>query len=97
MPFLFQMALIVAIFYFVLLRPQQQQRKKHQEMINALRKGDDIVTAGGIIGKVVQVKEGTEKSAEDRITIESGDSKLVVERGRIAKVVTATGSSSSGE
>jgi preprotein translocase subunit YajC len=74
---------IFAIFYFVLLRPQQQQRKKHEEEIRNVKKGDKIVTTGGVIGEIVFMKD-------DEITIRSGESKLVVERGRIARVVSPT-------
>jgi len=50
---------IFAIFYFMLIRPQQKQQKKHQEMINNLKKNDEVVTAGGIHGTIVNVKEKT--------------------------------------
>jgi preprotein translocase subunit YajC len=52
--------LLFAIFYFLLIRPQQQRMKKHQEMVNNVRRGDTVVTAGGIIGKVSKVKEDGE-------------------------------------
>ena len=55
--------LIFAIMYFLLIRPQQQKLKKHQEMVAALRRGDQVVTQGGLIGKVTRVKEG-ENEAE---------------------------------
>ncbi|MDX1647757.1 MAG: preprotein translocase subunit YajC, partial [Longimicrobiales bacterium] len=50
--FLVQMLLIFGIFYFLLLRPQAKERQKHEEMLSKLEKGDEIVTNGGIIGKV---------------------------------------------
>ncbi|MDQ7056452.1 MAG: preprotein translocase subunit YajC [Persephonella sp.] len=62
------MIILIAIFYFLLYRPQQQQRKKHQEFINSLKKGDKVVTSGGIIGEIkgiddkivtLKVSEGT--------------------------------------
>jgi preprotein translocase subunit YajC len=85
-----------AIFYFILLRPQQQQRKRHDALIQGLKKGDEIVTAGGIVGKVVNIQEITpgKPGLNDRITITSDTSRLVVERGRITAVASATGSSS---
>jgi preprotein translocase subunit YajC len=91
LPFLFQIAAIFAIFYFLMIRPQQKQRRAHEERLRNLKKGDEIVTAGGIVGEVVHlkevVKEGkVEKTMEDRVTIKSGESRLVVERGRIARV-----------
>ncbi len=76
---LFQVGAIALVFFFLILRPQQQARKKHEELLKALKKGDDIVTVGGIIGRVKELKE-------DRVTIESGTSTLVVDRARIVKV-----------
>jgi preprotein translocase subunit YajC len=75
--------LIGAIFYFVLWRPQQQQRKQHDEQIRNVKKGDKIVTAGGIIGEIVFMKD-------NEVTIRSGESKLIIDRDRIARVVTPT-------
>ncbi|MBJ3763113.1 preprotein translocase subunit YajC [Maribius pontilimi] len=50
--------LIFAIMYFLLIRPQQKKVKEHQKMVEALRRGDQVVTAGGLLGKVVKVDEG---------------------------------------
>lgn len=47
--------LIFVVMYFLILRPQQKRAKAHQEMVNALRRGDVIVTAGGLVGKVTKV------------------------------------------
>ena len=68
-----------AIFYFLFIRPQRQQAKRHAEMLAGLKKGDEVVTAGGIVGEVVQIKD-------TRVTIRSGESKLVVERDRVIGV-----------
>lgn len=76
---LLQIGGIALVFYFLILRPQQSARRKHEELLKNLKKGDDIVTMGGIVGKVKDIRD-------DRITIESGSSTLVVERGRIVKV-----------
>ena len=54
---LFMIVLIFAIFYFLLIRPQQKKQKQHQDMVASLRKGDRIVTNGGMYGVVVDVKE----------------------------------------
>jgi preprotein translocase subunit YajC len=54
------MIALFAIFYFLLIRPQQQRAKAHQEMVNAIKRGDTVVTAGGLIGKVVKVKDDGE-------------------------------------
>ena len=82
---------IAAIFYFILWRPQQRQRKQHEQTIRSLKRGDEIVTAGGIVGEVLQIKElaAGQSSAEDQVTIRSGDARLVVERGRIVRVASA--------
>jgi preprotein translocase subunit YajC len=92
LPFAFQIVAIFAIFYFVMIRPQQKQRKDHEERLRNLKRGDEVVTAGGIIGKVVHIAattgEGKSATMDDRITIKSDESRLIVERGRIAKVLT---------
>lgn len=95
-------AAIGGIFYFVLLRPQQKQRKEHDTMLRSLRKGDEIVTAGGLVGEVTfiaqQSKDGSPiVSMDDRITIKSGETRLIVERGRIAKITRKTGGDSKSE
>lgn len=56
--------LIFAIMYFLLIRPQQKKVKQHQAMVSALRRGDQVVTQGGLIGKVVKVKEDNELELE---------------------------------
>jgi preprotein translocase subunit YajC len=56
--------LIFAIMYFLLIRPQQKKVKQHQAMVKALRKGDQVVTGGGVIGKVTKV------GAENEIEVE---------------------------
>lgn len=86
---IFMYGAIFAIFYFVLLRPQQKQKKAHDELVKQLKKGDEIVTAGGIVGEVVHIAPRAADGApamDDRITIKSAESRLVIERGRIARV-----------
>ena len=61
---LFPLVAIILIFYFLLLRPQQQARKKHQQMVANARRGDTVVTAGGIVGKITKVLEGDEVMVE---------------------------------
>ena len=102
MPIIVQFALIVGIIYFIMIRPQQRQRKKHEELLGALKRGDEVVTAGGIVGEVIHIREmsadGGGTRAEDRITIKSGESRLVVERGRIARINgAASGSAASSK
>jgi preprotein translocase subunit YajC len=90
-PLIVQFGLIIAIIYFVMFRPQQKQRQQHEAALRSLKKGDEVVTAGGIVGEVIHIREmskdGASKPLDDRITIKSGESRLVVERGRIARIV----------
>ena len=84
--------LVFFIFYFIWFRPQQRERARHNEALRNIKKGDEIVTAGGIVGEVVHIRESTKdgqpvKSMEDRVTIRTGESRIIVERGRIARVV----------
>jgi preprotein translocase subunit YajC len=97
---IFMYGAIFAIFYFVLIRPGQKQRKAQDALIKQVKRGDEIVTSGGLIGEVIHIKEssageGASNSMEDRITIKSGESRLVVERGRIARVIRAAGATTS--
>ena len=99
---IFMYGAIFAIFYFVLIRPGQKQRKAQDALIKQVKRGDEIVTTGGIIGEVIHIREtpAGEKSAttmEDRITIKSGESRLVIERGRIARVIRSAGAPASNE
>jgi preprotein translocase subunit YajC len=54
---LMPLILIFAIMYFLLIRPQQKKLKEHKAMVEALRRGDQVLTQGGIVGKVVKVAE----------------------------------------
>lgn len=91
---IFMYGAIFAVFYFVLLRPQGKQRKMLDAEIRGVKKGDEVVTTGGIIGEVIHIRDTvTDAKAnplEDRITIRSGESKLLIERGRIARVIRPT-------
>ena len=82
MIFLLQMVAIGVIFYFLLIRPQRKEQQRHKTMIEQLKKGDEVVTNGGIIGTVVHTQE-------DRLTIKTGENtRLVVQRGRIAQILS---------
>lgn len=77
--------LIFAIMYFLLIRPQQKKLKDHQKMVEALRRGDQIVTQGGLIGKVSKVKDDNE------VEVELADNVRVrVVKSTIAQVLTKT-------
>lgn len=77
--------LIFAIMYLLLIRPQQKKAKEHQAMVEALRRGDQVVTAGGLLGKVTKVKDETEVEVE----ISSGVNVRVV-RSTITQVISKT-------
>lgn len=55
MEMLFPLLIVFAIFYFLMIRPQQKQAKQHQQMLDNLKRGDSVVTSGGIIGKIYQI------------------------------------------
>lgn len=78
--------LIFAIMYFLLIRPQQKKLKNHQAMVAALRRGDQVITQGGIMGKVTKVKED---DSEIEVEIAEGV-KVRVIRSTIATVVNKT-------
>jgi preprotein translocase subunit YajC len=87
---------IGAVFYFLIMRPQGQARKRHAEMLGNLKKGDEVMTAGGLVGRVKDIKEvdvGAVK--ESRVTIDTGTAMVVVELSRIVRIgaETATGAS----
>ncbi len=77
--------LIFAIMYFLLIRPQQKKVKEHQSMVDALRKGDRVVTQGGLIGKVAKVKEDNEVEVELAEGV-----KVRVVKSTIAQVLSKT-------
>ena len=79
--------LIFAIMYFLLIRPQQKKMKQHQAMVAALRRGDQVVTQGGIIGKVSKVKEDSANEIE--IEIAEGVRVRLV-RNTVAQVLNKT-------
>jgi len=83
--FAIQIVGFMAIIYFVLFRPQMKERKRHEEMLSSVKKGDDIVTAGGIIGKIVHVEE-------TQLTVRTGETtRVTVDRSRIAAVLDHKG------
>ena len=77
--------LMFVIFYFLLIRPQQKRVKEHKQMVENLRRGDQVVTAGGIHGKVTKV--GQEDEAELQI---SDSVRIRVVKSTIASVVSKT-------
>jgi preprotein translocase subunit YajC len=88
---LLQILAIGAVFYFFILRPSAQARRRHAQLLAGLKKGDEIMTSGGIIGRVKDIKEvDAEGGKETRVTVESGSATVVVERSRIVRVGGST-------
>jgi preprotein translocase subunit YajC len=85
MIFLLQMVAIGVIFYMLLIRPQRKEQERHKNMIQQLKKGDEVVTNGGIIGTVVHAQD-------DRLTIKTAENtRIVVQRSRIAQLLGERG------
>jgi preprotein translocase subunit YajC len=81
------MVAIGLVFYLLILRPSGQARKRHAELLTKLKKGDEVMTSGGIIGRVRDIKEvEADGQKEFRVTVESGGSTVVVERSRIVRI-----------
>ena len=78
--------MILCIFYFLLIRPQQKKLKEHQAMVDALRRGDQVVTQGGVVGKVTKVRDDGEVEVEiagerQRIALDEGTATVEVPEG----------------
>jgi len=83
--FMIMMVLIFVVFYFLLIRPQQKKMKEHKEMLGAIRRGDKVVTGGGIVGTVTKVVDDNE------VTVEiAPDVKVRVQRALISAVIAKT-------
>ncbi|HEY7529396.1 MAG TPA: preprotein translocase subunit YajC [Gemmatimonadota bacterium] len=82
---------MLGIMYFLLLRPQQKEARRHQEMLRALKKGDEVVTAGGLFGRILSL-------TDERVSLRvDEDVKVEVERAKILRVVERPGGSASGK
>jgi len=80
---LLPLVLIFVVFYFLLIRPQQKKMKEHREMLGQLKRGDRVVTAGGIVATITKVKDGS-----DEIEAEIAPNvKVMVVRGTIGSVL----------
>ena len=81
---LLPLVLIFVVFYFLLIRPQQKKQKKHRAMLETLRRGDKIVTSGGIIGTIT-------KASETELTLEIAEGiKVRAMRGMVSDVMAKT-------
>jgi preprotein translocase subunit YajC len=77
--------LIFAIMYFLLIRPQQKKAKEHQALVSGLRRGDQVITQGGLLGKVTKVKD------EGEVEVEIAEGvKVRIVKNTIATVVSKT-------
>ena len=82
---LLPIALIFIIFYFLLIRPQKKSQQDHQKMLTELKKNDEVVTSGGILGTIVNIQE-------DVITLRIDDNtRIKVQKGSISKLKRAQG------
>ena len=82
MSMLLMVIIMFAVFYFFVLRPENKKKKKTEEMRNSLTLGDEIVTIGGMIGKIVQI-------TEDTITFETGEDRVRIQTKKWAISTTA--------
>ena len=85
MSFLVPMVLVFVIMYFLILRPQQKRVKQHAEMVKNVRKGDSVVTSGGLVGKVTKVVD------DDQIEIELAEGVRVRQMRQMVTDVRAKG------
>jgi len=74
------MILLVIVFYFILIRPQQQRAKQQARLISNLKSGDKVVTASGIIGVVITVKDQT-------VSLRSADAKMEVTKASVTEIL----------
>jgi len=79
--------LLLVVFYFILIRPQQKKAKEHQQLLKELRPGDKVLTSGGVIGTILNVKERT-------VTLRSADSKMEVTKSAVGEILERSGESS---
>lgn len=81
------LVVMIVLFYFMLIRPQKKKEKQTREMLNALKVGDSVTTIGGIVGKVLKIKD-------DKVCIEIGDRThkhpMTIKREAVATVVPCT-------
>jgi preprotein translocase subunit YajC len=71
----------IMIFWFLIIRPQRRAQQRHQATVAALKKGDEVMTEGGIIGQVVHL-------TEDRLTLKTAENtRVVVARSKVARVL----------
>ena len=82
MSFLVPMVLVFVIMYFLILRPQQKRQKQHADMVKNVRRGDSIVTSGGLVGKVTKVVD------DDQVEMEIADGVRIRQMRQMRSMVT---------
>ncbi len=81
MGFMFTMVLMIVVFYFLLIRPQNKKAKEHRELVGRLGKGDEVITGGGIVGKIIDV-------SDQYITVQIADGvDIIVQRHHVGVVL----------
>ena len=84
-PQVLMLVLMFGVLYFLMIRPQQKRMKEHKEMVEGLKRGDEVITQGGLIGKVSKVKD------EDEIEVEVAQGvKVRVVKSTVAQVLSKT-------
>ena len=74
--------LIFGVIYFVMIRPNIKQQRAHQAMLDSLKKGDMIITSGGIIGKILEIKN-------DQLLIDTSSTKVLISRSYVSNIYSA--------
>lgn len=82
--------LMFAVFYFLLIRPQQKRAKEHKQLLSQLKRGDKVITAGGIFGTVVEVQD-------DKLVLDLGETKITVGRSFVSGFATPPAAPAKGK
>ena len=85
---LIPLGLMIVMLYFMIFRPQSQQRKRQEKLLKALKSGDKVVTASGIVGQVITVKDRT-------VSLRSADAKMEVTKASVTDILESSGSTDS--
>jgi len=83
--------LMVVVMYFLLFRPQQQQRNRHAQLLKNLKPGDRVITAGGVVGVVISVKD---KAVPPTVSLRTADAKMEVTKSSVTDILAGEGTES---
>ena len=81
--------LMVVVLYFLMIRPQVKRQKEHKSMADALKKGDEVITAGGVLGRIIKVNDAyltVEIAPETEITVQRAAVQMLLPKGTIKSV-----------